>query len=169
MSGQLGLFTPGAEVSAAEFSPCRRYRYTLWRRWDAGKPYCQFVGLNPSTADETHDDPTVRRCIDFAKRWGYGALCMTNLFAFRATDPEVMKAAEEPVGLMNDAWLKDVAARAGVVVAAWGVHGDHLDRARRALPLLGQVRCLGLTKEGHPRHPLYVRADTELVDLRVTL
>lgn len=75
------------QASAARFSLCRRYRYDLWRRWDISKGYAMFIGLNPSTADKTADDPTIRRCIGFARSWGYGALCMTNLFAFRATDP----------------------------------------------------------------------------------
>src|SRR5690242_6108456 len=105
------------------FSDCRAYRYTLWREWDIfDKNYVMFVGLNPSTADERVDDPTIRRCIDFAKRWGYGALCMTNLFAYRATDPRVMKAFPYPVGPENDKWLVRCAREAGVVVAAWGNH-----------------------------------------------
>lgn len=82
-----------------------------------------FVGLNPSTADELLDDPTIRRCVAFARSWGYGALCMTNLFAFRATDPDVMKSADDPVGPENDQHLQDLANGASVVIAAWGVHG----------------------------------------------
>jgi hypothetical protein len=143
---------------SAEFSPCRRYRYSLWRRWDDG-PYVMFVGLNPSTADETQDDPTIRRCIGFARDWGYGGLCMANLFAFRATDPADMKAAADPVGPENDASLERLACEAGLVVAAWGVHGTHLDRARQvaAARVLGDFTVLGLTADGHPRHPLYLK------------
>ena len=89
----------------AVFSPCRTYRYALSRVWAADKPYALFIGLNPSTADETLDDPTIRRCIDFAKRWGYGGLVMANLFAYRATNPSEMKAATDPVGVANDEWL----------------------------------------------------------------
>ena len=84
------------------FSPCRRYRYTLWRDWNPLLPdnvYAMFIGLNPSTADETNDDPTIRRCINFAKSWGCDSFCMTNIFAFRATDPKVMIAEPEPVGI----------------------------------------------------------------------
>ena len=92
------------------FSPCRRYRYTLWRAWDMFNPgYVMFIGLNPSTADEVQDDPTIRRCIGYAKEWGYGAFCMTNIFAFRATDPRVMKAQADPVGPENDKWLTECA------------------------------------------------------------
>lgn len=90
--------------------------------------YAMFIGLNPSTAGDVEDDPTIRRCIQFAKDWGYGALCMTNLFAFRATDPAVMKSYSEPIGSDTDAVLAELAKNAGVVVAAWGNHGKHLGR-----------------------------------------
>src|SRR5207249_5914720 len=99
-------------------SPCRQYRYVLWREWDkTNASYVLFVGLNPSTADETEDDPTIRRCMNYAKRWGYGALCMVNLFAYRATDPDAMKAHPQPVGTENDYWIRKMAREAGVVVA----------------------------------------------------
>ena len=141
------------------FSPCRTYRFTLWRELDAGRPgYALFVGLNPSTADEVIDDPTIRRCKDFARRWGYGAVCVANLFAYRATRPAMLKAAAAPVGRGNDGWLVRLAANAGVVVAAWGVHGAFADRDRAVTALIGgRLWCLGVTKGGHPRHPLYVR------------
>jgi len=103
----------------------------------------------------------VRRCIDFAKRWGFGALCMTNIFGFRATDPRVMKAHPEPIGPDNDAWLARIAAGAGLVVAAWGTHGVFMDRGRAVQSYLHNLSCLGTTKDGSPRHPLYVRADTQ--------
>jgi hypothetical protein len=115
-----------------------------------------FVGLNPSTADETTDDPTVRRCIAFARDWGYGALCMTNLFAFRATRPEDLKSAAGPVGLENDHFLLRHAARAGIVVAAWGNHGAHLGRGAQVRALLPHLHCLRRTGTGHPAHPLYL-------------
>jgi hypothetical protein len=140
------------------FSPCRRYRYTLWREYDMFNPsYVMFIGLNPSTADEVQDDPTIRRCIGYAKDWGYGALCMMNLFAFRATDPRVMKSAKDPVGPENDAWLARCARDAGLVVAAWGAHGSYRDRDEEVLKLIDNVMCLGKTKEGYPRHPLYLK------------
>jgi len=144
------------------FSPDRAHRYTLWREFDlTNSDFVQFIGLNPSTADEVQDDPTVRRCIDFAKRWGFGALCMTNIFGFRATDPRVMKAHPEPIGPDNDAWLARIAAGAGLVVAAWGTHGVFMDRGRAVQSYLHNLSCLGTTKDGSPRHPLYVRADTQ--------
>jgi hypothetical protein len=147
------------ESSSAVFSPCRRYRYALWRRWGEG-PYVMFVGLNPSTADETEDDPTIRRCIRFARDWGYSALVMTNLFAWRSTDPRGLLATDAPVGPENDATLRRLAADAGGVVAAWGVHGVIDDRAKRVVStgMLGSFTVLGLTKDGHPRHPLYMPA-----------
>lgn len=148
------------------FSPCRQYRYTLWREWNAALPYCQFIGLNPSTADETNDDPTIRRCIGFAKAWGCGALCMTNIFAWRDTKPEAMKRAQDPVGPENDRWLIEIAHGAYLRVAAWGNHGRHLNRGKRvALDLadsLLSLCCFRLTKEGQPEHPLHQRADATL-------
>lgn len=141
----------------AHLSPCRRYRYALWRRWGDG-PHAMFVGLNPSTADETADDPTIRRCIAYARAWGYGALCMANLFAYRATQPADMLAQDDPVGPDNDAYLRRLAAEAGVVVAAWGTHGTHGGRHRAVLDMLPGLHYLRLTKDGHPGHPLYLPA-----------
>ena len=141
----------------AVFSPCRTYRYALSRVWAADKPYALFIGLNPSTADETLDDPTIRRCIDFAKRWGYGGLVMANLFAYRATDPAVMKRAAEPVGELNDPWLIALAAQAGVVIAAWGEHGAFGQRSAQVCQLIPQLHYLQLNKSGEPRHPLYLK------------
>jgi hypothetical protein len=144
------------------FSRHRTYRYTLWREWDQDNPkYVMFIGLNPSTADEARDDQTVRRCISFAKAWGYGGLCMTNIFAFRATKPVAMKAHPRPVGRDNNKWLLKVSQKAGIVVAAWGAHGDHRARSAEVLRLLRGVHCLGITKSGNPRHPLYVRGTTK--------
>ena len=147
--------------TSAVFSPCRTWRYELRRVWDESLPFVAFVGLNPSTADETTDDPTIRRCIAFAKRWGYGGLVMVNLFAFRATDPRDMRAAPSPIGPDNDATLRRVAAEAQLVVAAWGTGGRYFNRDFRVRRLLGPLMALGFTKEGAPRHPLYVRADVE--------
>lgn len=144
-------------IKSANFSECRTYRYALWRRWEEDHAdYAMFVGLNPSTADETNDDPTIRRCIAYAKEWGYSGLCMTNIFAFRATDPDVMKAVNDPIGPENDRWLRKCAEGAGVVVAAWGTHGTHMQRASAVQRLLPMLSYLRLTKDGHPGHPLYL-------------
>lgn len=162
------------------FSPCRKYRYTLWREWDcdtltgcsddlahAGE-YVMFIGLNPSTADETKDDPTIRRCIRFAKQWGYGAMCMTNIFAWRDTDPAKMKLAENPGGIDNQHHLLSIASEAGLVVAAWGNNGASQCRdltVRQWLSGIGiQMKCFRITQNKQPQHPLYVAADTTLID-----
>lgn len=148
-----------------EFSPCRKWRYTLWREWEPllNDKALMVVGLNPSTADEVEDDPTIRRCIDFAKRWGFGALCMTNIFAWRDTLPENMKAAADPVGKDNDRWLKACAKESGMILAAWGKHGSHIGRAAHVLNLLPQVHCLATNDDNSPRHPLYVAKATKPV------
>ena len=117
-----------------------------------------FIGLNPSTANETADDPTIRRCIAFARSWGHGALCMANLFAYRATQPADLRAQDDPVGPENDAYLQKLAAEAGVVVAAWGVHGTHRGRHNVVRTMLPTLHYLRLTKDGHPGHPLYLPA-----------
>ena len=90
--------------NTAKLSECRKYRFALWRTWDDSKPYVMFVGLNPSTADETTDDPTLTRCINYAKSWGFGGVCMANIFAYRATEPSDMKAATDPIGSENNDW-----------------------------------------------------------------
>ena len=139
------------------------WRYQLRRVWDPLSPLVAFVGLNPSTADETHDDPTVRRCIGFARRWGYGGLIMTNAFGFRATDPRDMLVAADPVGPDNDRHLRAVAAEAPLVVAAWGARGAFQGRSAQVAGMLGELWALALTKRGEPRHPLYVRGDVERI------
>lgn len=159
-----------AEVGGAQLSDDRVYRYALTRMWDLGRPMCVIVGLNPSTADEDALDPTLRRCIRFAHREGYGGLWMGNLFAYRATDPKDMKAqADLAVGPENDRWLRDMAMWAGFgnAIAAWGAHGGWLGRDEEVKRLLGdyRLRCFGRTKAGHPKHPLYLPSDTPLVDL----
>lgn len=160
----------GAGPCGATFSDCRAYRYTLWRRWQADCQWSDmvaFVGLNPSTADQTEDDPTIRRCIGFAKKWGAGGLVMLNLFAFRATDPKVMKAVPSPVGPMNNDVLNDVARQVGSTVACWGAHGTLRNRAGNVEMILRATQKtlfhLGLTKDGHPKHPLYLAGDTKRV------
>ncbi|MGB1140967.1 MAG: DUF1643 domain-containing protein [Halioglobus sp.] len=141
--------------NTASLSRCRRYRFALWRTWDDTMPYAMFIGLNPSTADETTDDPTLVRCMNFARTWGYGGVCMANLFAFRATDPLDMKAAEDPVGRRNNHWLKKLAADAGIVIAAWGNDGAYMDRAERVKALVPDLYCLKMNRTGQPAHPLY--------------
>lgn len=149
----------------ALISDCGLWRYTLTRTWDPAKPALCILGLNPSVADAFKDDPTVCREIAFADRWGYGSLLKGNIFAFRSTDPKNMKAAKDPVGPENDRWIRWMSEYAKTVVAAWGVHGAFLGRQEAVSKLLAgrPLWCLGTTKEGYPRHPLYVRGDTPLV------
>jgi hypothetical protein len=148
-------------ISSAQFSCCRTYRYSLRRIWSE-RPLVLFVGLNPSTADETTDDPTVRRCIGFARRWRHGGLLLVNLFAYRSTDPAGLKRASDPIGPENDAAILDCCQSVTRVVVAWGVHGILEYRDRQVLSLLSRPYCLGLTKSGAPRHPLYLSAATRL-------
>ena len=122
-----------------------------------------FIGLNPSTADEKEDDPTIRRCIRFAEDWGCGTLCMVNLFAVCATEPKEMLAYLEPVGPDNDTWILGLAQESSVRVAAWGGLGGHLNRDRKIVRGLKDLKCLRLTKGGFPWHPLYIPADTKLM------
>lgn len=150
----------------AIFSDCRQYRFALWRTWNEQKPYAMIIGLNPSTADESKNDPTITRCINFAQAWGYGGLCMVNLFAYRATVPAVMMAAKEPVGADNDQWLSRLASDAGIVVAAWGNDGRFLDRSAQVKDLLSDLHCLKMNKSGEPAHPLYLKAELKPLPMR---
>ena len=147
-------------ATGAVFSPCRTWRYLLWRQWDASKPAANFLMLNPSTADEQKLDPTCARARDYAERWGYGALIVTNVFGWRATDPTDMKAAKDPVGPGNDAAIVRAAKEAAIVVCAWGNHGAFMERSVQIKKLLNQnriaVHTLRLNANGEPAHPLYL-------------
>jgi len=138
---------------------CGTYRYALWRRWSS-RPQVLFVMLNPSTADHRNDDPTIRRCIGLAKSWGFGAVAVGNLFAFRTPSPRVLREAAQPVGRANDRWLQRLAAESSRVIAAWGNHGSLMGRDEQVRALLGPLYALSLTKRGQPRHPLYVPGGT---------
>lgn len=146
------------------------YRYWLSRRWARnGMGMATFVMLNPSTADASLDDPTIRRCIGFARRWGLDGIAVVNLYALRSTDPKGLWAAADPVGPDNDEWLGVHAilakANATPVVAAWGANA-HPDRVAHVAALFASfgvpLHSLGVTKAGQPRHPLYLRADASL-------
>lgn len=153
--------TGAMSASGATFSPCRRWRYLLWRRWDASRPAANFLMLNPSTADEWKLDPSCARARAYAERWGYGALVVTNAFAWRATDPVAMKEADDPVGAENDAAIVQAACRASLVVCAWGNHGTHLERSARVVSLLKRcgirLHALRVNGSGEPAHPLYLK------------
>jgi hypothetical protein len=149
---------------SAALSECRRYRYVLERVWDEAAPAFVVIGLNPSTADETEDDPTIRRCMGFARRFRCGRLCMLNLFAWRSTDPKGLRDAVDPIGPLNDTFLRGVwHLPAATIVAAWGAAPFARGRDREVRKLFGdRLEHLGLTKDGHPKHPLYLKADTPL-------
>lgn len=136
-----------------------RYRYALWRTWDESLPRVMFVGLNPSTADARQDDPTLVRCVNFARDWGYGGVITTNLFAFRATDPRAMLRARDPVGPENDRVLCEQARTVDRVIAAWGNLGSYRDRAAAVRKLLPGLYYLKLNRSGEPAHPLYLKSD----------
>ncbi len=150
----------GDAESVATYSDCERYRYALTRVWAPDGRHAAFVMLNPSTATEVQNDPTVERCERRARALGFGAFTVTNIFAWRDTDPRKMRAATDPVGPGNDAAIRDACRSADQIIAAWGTHGAHLDRGgdvRALLAGLGRpVHHLGLTKDGHPKHPLYI-------------
>lgn len=151
--------------SEAMFSDNLDYRYMLSRRWgDEYTPYVLVIGLNPSTADHEKDDPTIRRCVQFAKDWGMNTLFMANLFAYRATNPVHMKQVDEPIGPDNDKVLVTLAGKADLVVAAWGRHGSFKQRDIAVLDLLSEshVECLGVNIDGSPKHPLYLPKTSRL-------
>lgn len=146
--------------AGARFTPDRRWRTLLWRCWDACGPIANFIMLNPSTADEVRLDPSCARARNYAERWGYGALLVTNLFAWRSTDPSVLARVKDPVGEGNDAAIVRAAQRAQLVVCAWGNHGALLGRSvqvRRRLRGAGVgLHVLRVTGCGEPAHPLYL-------------
>ena len=184
----------------AEITGDGRYRYKLWREWrnhpkpakwdfykdGNGKPILDggghsigwpvpvlFIMLNPSTANEEDDDPTIRKCVGFARRWGYDRVEVVNLFAFRATDPRILlrlQDKDEPYGVRNQAVVERSAADAGLIVCAWGAHGGHLGQDQTILGWLDRVgkplHTLGFTKGGQPRHPLMLSYDTRLEPMR---
>lgn len=120
-----------------------------------------FIGLNPSTADESINDPTIRRCINYAKDWGYGAMIMANIFAYRSTDPKGLKEVSDPIGPENDASIIKIAWEAAVVVLCWGGHGKYLNRGNTIVQLLKDkvpLKCIEVGN-GFPKHPLYLKKD----------
>ena len=150
--------------STATFSACRTYRYALTRTWSDARLPLAFVMLNPSTADAFTVDPTIRRCLGFARRWGAGGLLVLNAYGLRSIDPKVLRGHPDPIGPSNDAVIAErLAAPAARVVVAWGAHAEP-DRARHVAELIcaagHRPACLGRTKTGAPRHPLYVASAT---------
>ena len=153
------------------------YRYLLWREWDCQSPTVAFIMLNPSRADAEFNDPTITRCINFAQAWGYGRLEVVNLFAYRTAHPSLLKQAAKPVGSDNDQYVLTTAQHSEQVILAWGNHGTWQQQDLHILQLLknytypswcafprgvAPLYCLGMTKKGCPRHPLYLHHKTQL-------
>ena len=147
----------------ATFSDCRKYRYALSRTWNGKKKTILFIGLNPSTADEKIDDPTIRRCINYAQNWGYGSLLMVNLFAYRATMPTELKNVKNPIGNDNDLHIIELSKKVDLSVAAWGNEGSLLNRDKEVKKLIPNLKCLKINKSGQPAHPLYQKKDLKLI------
>lgn len=169
--GPAGKLWRGHQVArAAYFSPCGTWRYALSRIWALNRPVAISAGLNPSTADAYQDDPTINSESTQFDMMGFGGLLKLNIFAFKATDPKVMRAAADPVGPENDRIFERVLAAVkapSVFVATWGLHGRHRDRDLRVLAMLKAARirpmCFAITLTGMPRHPLYLPHGAALI------
>ncbi len=163
---------PGTDGSGAVISPCGAYRYALWRRWNKDLPWCVWVMLNPSTADASENDQTIRKCMGFADRWRCGGIYVVNLFAFRATDPKALQGAGDKIGPDNKTWhnlaYSLIYRRGGLCVAAWGaqppkVLGDRPAQFWGRTQILGlPVHIIGRTKTFQPKHPCMLAYDTPL-------
>ena len=158
--------------NTARISNCHRYRYLLTREF-GGVSTCLFIMLNPSSADAVQDDPTVRRCIGFARRGGFGRLEVVNLYAFRSTSPSALFTALDPVGPDNVSEIREALGRADMVIAAWGNNAgvnDNSGRVGEVMALIERsgkpVKCFGFTRQGQPRHPLYLRSDAGLMPFK---
>lgn len=143
----------------------RQYRYMLKRQWgERNDNFINFVLLNPSTANETIDDPTIKACIKFAQNLGYDGFYVTNLFAFRTRSPQILKKSRNPIGERNDEFIKKYAYKSKLVVIAWGNHGNFMNRDNEVSKILSKIKnphCLAITKSGSPKHPLYIKRDTK--------
>lgn len=152
--------------SDALFSECEKYRYSLTRIWDEKKPTYLFIGLNPSVANSIDDDKTMKRIIDFVKRWGGGGLYMANLFSYVATKSYEMWESDEPIGTNNDQSIIELSNKADTIVLCWGSDGHKHPRALEVINLLKDnhtLYCLKKNKDMSPKHPLYTAKDTDLI------
>lgn len=146
---------------SAALSSDARFRYELIRQWDSNNRSVAFILLNPSTADSAEDDNTIRRCVGFAQRWGYGGIVIYNLYAYRTRYPQELKAARYPVGPDNDTWLKKLADSRMDIVAAWGVHAQN-DRVQDVVKLINRpMMCISVNADGSPSHPLMLSYQTQ--------
>jgi hypothetical protein len=150
------------EKNGALFSDDKKYRYCLWRIWDESKPMIMFIGLNPSTANENQDDPTIRRVIRFAREWGYGGIYMLNLFTFVTAYPNELLKCDNPL-MLADWYLKIYSEKSDRIVFAWGSFPESIDRAKIVKDMFPISFCLGQNLNGSPKHPLYLKSDTKLI------
>lgn len=160
--------------SSAIISDCLNYRFLLTRKWETNLfnefsgDIC-FIMLNPSTADSNIDDPTLRRCINFSKNWGFSTLRIVNLFAYRASNPDILKKINNPIGEHNDNYIINAATNSNKTIIAWGNNGNLFDRANSVLELLSEKKinsfAIQLTNSNQPKHPLYIKKDIKLQDL----
>jgi len=160
--------TRGNELDGEEFSKGGRYRYSLWKVWAPKDRQVAFIGLNPSIPDRVKAETTISHCDHFARQWGFGGFYLVNLFALCTKFPTELFAAADPVGKANNATIIEVCSTSELVVAAWGVHGDHRGRDRKVIELLREtgipLKCFGMCKHGQPKHPSYVPRESELVE-----
>ena len=143
----------------AYISKDEQFRYWLSRIWDDTSPTITFICLNPSTADSKTDDPTITKCIKYAKCLGKGGLLMVNLFAYRDTNQSRIWSVEDPIGPENDTWLNKKASKSSMVIASWGNEGWRFNRSAAVCRLLQSLQCLKVNKSGEPSHPLYLSPD----------
>jgi len=148
------LFTN--DTKGAIISECGNYRYSLWRIWHWAKPMMMFIMINPSKADASNDDPTIKRCIGFAKSWGYGGFYVGNLNAYRATDPKELKKVVDPVGPLNQNHLLEMSMKSDLIICAWG---NKLGPPSEKIRALGELHYLSVNNDGTPGHPLFLKSD----------
>lgn len=148
--------TVSLDIKGVVISDCEKYRYELWRIWDDNKPKVMFIMLNPSTADADANDPTIRRCIGYAKSWGYGGLYVGNLFGFRATNPKDLKRIANPIGDDNKIHLEHMQSKCKLIVCAWG---NGQGKPERIFKKFDNLNYIELCKDGTPKHPLYLKKD----------
>lgn len=144
------------DIKGAIISDCSKYRYQLWRIWDKTKPFVMFIMLNPSTADSDIDDPTIRRCIGYAKSWGYGGVYVGNLYAYRATEPSVLREVDNSIGIDNEKHLKEMDSKCEKIICAWG---NRKGRPEHIFSNFNNLHYLKLNADGTPAHPLYLKKD----------
>lgn len=151
-------------IKGASISTCKKYRWALWRTWDLSKDKVCFIGLNPSKADDTVDDNTITKLIEFSKRWGFGGFRIVNLFALRSTDPKALLVADDPVGMYNDFWIECAVERCSKTVFCWGAFKKLNNRDQEIINKYPDAYCFGKTKAGHPKNPLMLPYSTTLIN-----